>query len=155
VESIVRVIMKTLILALGLTLVGCGTAKPPEKPADKPAEMAIAPADPSPAGKPAATTFASDDEYVAKATDIVHKLMDIFKADGKDCDKLAADVSKLVDDPVVAASTAYEKAHPEAKAKFDQQSTAMVKEFGATVTPAIRVCGDNEALKAAFKKLAE
>ena len=142
--------MKTLILALGILLVGCGTTKPPEKPADP----ATKPADPPPADKPAgAVTFASDDEYLSKTKEMVHKMVDIFKADGTDCDKLAADISKLLDDPVVAASKAYEQTHPDAKQKFDQQSQEMAKEVAGAATPAINACGQNPALKAAFAKM--
>src|SRR5512142_2931190 len=37
-------------------------------------------------------------DYEAKATDLMTKLTAVFAADGTDCDKLAGDISKFMDD---------------------------------------------------------
>jgi uncharacterized lipoprotein NlpE involved in copper resistance len=129
--------MKTLILTLGITLFGCGK-KADDKAADKPA---------------AGAAFTSDDEYVTKGKEVVNKLIDAFKSGGQDCDKIAADVSKLVDDPVVHASKAYEKAHPDAKKKFDKEAKEIEKQFEAAATPAMTACANNKAFTDAFAKM--
>jgi hypothetical protein len=171
---------KTLILALGIALLGCGkkaddkkaddkkaddTTKPADKPTDKPADKpdmakpADKPADPATADKPAdkpaegGATFASDDEYLAKGKEAMGKLIDIFKADGKDCEKIAGDVTKLLQEPVFTQSKAYEKAHPDIKKKFGDATKDLEKQFEKEATPALTACAKNKAFTDAFAKM--
>ena len=164
--------LSTLVLALGLTTTGCSKKKDAatDKPAteaakpteEKPATPSAAPAtgepakaDPAAAAAPAggAVTFASDDEYVAASKAAVGQFMEVLKAAGTDCDKLAKGINDLAADPKVAAATAYEKAHPEAKKKFEEAAKAETEAFEKAMEPAFKACMDNEAVGAAIKKL--
>lgn len=164
--------VKTLsALCLALTLTATGCKKKDDAGAAKPAETAPAaagspakPAEGAPAAKtdtpaPAAggaITIASDDDYVAKGSMLIDKLTEIFKADGTNCDKLADDVSKMIDDNagLPAALDAYEKAHPDAKKKGEAASKDKTAAFESAATPAIGACKDNKKLGDAMNKLA-
>ena len=164
--------LSMIVLALGLATTGCSKKKDAagDKPAteaakpteEKPATPSAAPAtgepakaDPAAAAAPAggAVTFASDDEYVAASKAAVGQFMEVLKAAGTDCDKLAKGINDLAADPKVAAATAYEKAHPEAKKKFEEAAKAETEAFEKAMEPAFKACMDNEAVGAAIKKL--
>src|SRR5580698_5973787 len=74
-------------------------------------------------------TLTSDDEFIANGREIVRRLVAIFTDDGQDCDKLAADVSKLSQDPIWTASTHYEDAHPDVRERFAAEQAEMGKQF--------------------------
>ena len=108
---------------------------------------------------PAATggsgPIASSAEYRAKALGIMDGMIAVFaNADG-DCDKLAAAVTKFVDDtkPTFDAAEAWEKTHPEDKAETDRASEAKIKKFEEVATPVMTRCKDNKALDEAMKKM--
>src|SRR5215475_4935635 len=125
---------KTFALA-ALLLFGCSHSQPePAKPADPPVAK---PADPPP---PKTDTFANDDEYIAKGKEAFTKLIAIFKADGTDCEKLAADVTTLAADPTMAASKKYETDHPDIKTKFESIAKEMEGQFEQVATPALNAC---------------
>ena len=122
-----------------------GEAKPDEtKPADKPAE-------------PAAGGIANAAEYEAKAMEMSDKMTAMFAADGKDCEKLAGDMSKFIDEnkTMFAAAKAFEAAHPEAKKALDTKMEPKMKEMMEKMGPAMEACKDNKALKDAMTKLAD
>src|SRR5580698_4146910 len=97
-------------LALVIALLGCGG--PSHETATAP-QQAAAPA----VAKPDAgvLTLTSDDEFIANGREIVRRLAEIFTNDGQDCEKLAVDIAKLSADPIWAASTHYEDAHPDVR----------------------------------------
>jgi hypothetical protein len=166
--------ISTLFLAAALAVVGCG--KKNDAPADKveaakpvaaetapaadkaaPAADKAAPAadKAAPAADKAATpsapaatgaTVASDDEYLQKGTAMLTKLIDTFKADGTDCDKLATDIDAIHSDPQFAALETYEKAHADAKKKLDKASKDQTKAFETAATPAMKACQKNQKL---------
>ena len=147
------------------------------KPADKTATTAAKPAETkpgtpdqakpaeatTPAAAPAATAPAaagpvtSADDYQTRGTALLDKMTAIFAADGKDCAKIAADVSKYVDDnkAEIDAVTAYEKAHPADKKAWDEKNKAKTDDFMAKAGPAMDACKDNKALQDAMAKLPE
>lgn len=138
-------------LALGVTLLGCGTTRP----AETAAPPAATPAAQAPAAKPDAgeMTLASDDAFIANGEEIVRRLVDIFTNDGQDCEKLATDVTKLSADPIWAASTRYEDAHPQVRDRFRQESDAMRQQFAAVAMRAMTACAENQAFADALAKM--
>jgi hypothetical protein len=126
----------------------------PAKPADPAAPAAVTP----PAGTTAAptggdVTIASDDDYMTKGKAMIGKMLDTFKADGTDCDKLAADITAITNDATVKALDAYEKAHADAKKKFDAAMKDQTKAFETAATPAITACAKNQKFMDAVSKL--
>jgi hypothetical protein len=139
--------MRSTLLALGL-VVGCGGSKATETPATPPAAP-LRNAGPD-AGSLALT---SDDEFIANGRAIIQRLIAIFTADGQDCEQLAADVSKLSEDPIWSASTHYEDAHPEVRERFAAEQAEMGERFGAVAGPAMTACATNQAFIAALAKM--
>ena len=148
--------LKTLVVALcSFALVTACGKKDEAKSADpKPAESK--PGEAKAGDKPAAGAgFATAQEYEAKAMGLMDKAIAIFAGAGKDCDKLATDLNKFMDDNKAAfeSATAFEKANPAAKAALDKKSEAKQKEFQDKGGPAIEACKDNKSLKAALEKM--
>ena len=128
------------------------------KPADTTAPAAAPAAPAAPAAAPAAAgPVTSADDYQTRGTALLDKMTAIFAADGKDCAKIAADVSKYVDDNKgeIDAVTAYEKAHPADKKAWDQKNKAKTDDFMAKAGPSMEACKDNKALQDAMAKLPE
>jgi len=96
-----------------------------------------------------------DASYEAVGNDFIGKTTTVLDADGKDCDKLATDLSKLFDDrkSTISALLAYGEAHPEIKKAVMAKHKAESDAFDARVNAAFAACGENEALAAAFAKL--
>lgn len=149
--------MRTLLLATLLVLTACNKKEEPkadpaaekkegEKPADpaKPAE-----------GAPPESNIVDDVDYESKGTDMTNKLLAIFAAAGKDCDKIAADLTVFTDQnrKLFDALKAYEKAHPEAEKKFDEKMKPREKEFEEKLTPAMEACQNHEGLKKAMNNM--
>jgi hypothetical protein len=164
--------LSTLVLALGLTTTGCSKKKDAatDKPAteaakpteEKPATPSAAPAtgepakaDPAAAAAPAAgaVTFASDDEYIAEGKAMLGKVLEVFKAAGTDCDKLAKGLNEMAADPKIAATTAYEKDHPEAKKKFMEATQGDMEKFMEVMGPALGACKDHKGVGDAMTKM--
>ena len=137
--------MKNLLVLIAF-LAACGghnettqqpTTPPPATTADQP----------KPADKPAAApagAITSDDEYISKGSGLITKMVDIFKADGANCDKLADDLDKLHDE--VAPLDAYDKDHPDVKAKFEKAVEKRQNEMMSAMGPAMQSCANNEHL---------
>lgn len=115
-------------------------ATPPEAPAGQPAKPAVA--------------IANAAEYDAKATDTTEKILAIFKAGGKDCDKLAADLTKFAEEygPTLEGIKAFEDANPEAEKAFEEKMKPREKEFEA-IGPTFEACKDHAGLAAAIQKM--
>ncbi len=135
-------------------------AKPVEPTAVKSAPEAPTAAAPAKATEPAkpaviAVTIASAAEYDTKATELFDKLVGVFAADGKDCDKLAADLTKLTDEQgaLFAGLQAFEQANPDAKQAFDDKMKGREKDYEAKVAPSFEACQKHEAVIAAIAKL--
>ncbi|MDB4952448.1 MAG: hypothetical protein JWO36_17 [Myxococcales bacterium] len=162
--------LKTLAFTtctLFLVLTGC-KKKDETKPADQTAETKPGEAKPSeakpseakpaePAPAAAGVTIANIADYEAKSGELMDKLTAIFVADGTNCDKLAGDVNKFVDDnkPSIDATAAYEKAHPDDKKAVTEKEKVKTKEFESKAGPSIDACKDNKAFQTAISKLPE
>jgi len=130
-------------------------AKPTEaaKPADKPADQ---PAD-KPADKPAAgKTIANADEYTKLGMEMMDKMTAIFADAGKDCDKLATNLTKFNDENqgMKEATEAFEKANPDVKKAFDEKAKASMEKFMQAAGPAMEACKDHAGVKTAMEKMA-
>ncbi|HEX2689119.1 MAG TPA: hypothetical protein VHN14_21000 [Kofleriaceae bacterium] len=148
-----------LLLSTSLALFGCkkkdnAAAPPTESNAmAKPGAPAGAPAPAAPAG---GATIASDEDYVKTGTAMLDKMVGIFKGAGTNCDKLADDITKMAteNDAIIKASEAYEKAHPDAKTKFEAATKDQMKSFEEVAGAAISACKDSKKLQEAMTKLA-
>ena len=124
-----------------------GEAKPEAKTEEKPTEAA----------KPAGEGFANAGEYEAVAMEMSDKMIAMFGAAGKDCDKLAGDMSKFIDENKTkfASAKAFEAAHPDAKKALDTKMEPKMKEMMEKMGPAMEACKDHKGLKDAMTKLAD
>ena len=129
-------------LALGVAL-GCGGSNQDTTVANTAATPAA----------PATVTINSDDEFLANGREIMRRLVAIFTTDGNDCAKLAADITKLSQDPIWPASTHYEDAHPDVRETYATEQAEMGQQFGSAVVPAMTACADNDAFAAALAKM--
>ena len=155
--------LSPLFFAIALAAFGCSKKTDKAPPvADKTApaapttddKAAETPPAAAPTAAPAAAgDIASDADYIAKSKVAMTQLVDMFKADGTDCDKIAADLEKLQTDPQFVAIEAYEKAHPDAKKQLDAETKDQEKAFEAAAEPGIKACQDNEKVMNALSKL--
>jgi hypothetical protein len=136
-----------------------GDKKPPEAqdaapPADAPDIDAPPPID---AAVPdaAPVKFANAAEFEAKGTGLTNSILAVFKTAGKDCDKLAADLTKVLDDNLglIEGIRAFEKENPKEAKAFDKKMKPRQKEFEATIGPAMEACQDHEGLQKAVQRL--
>jgi len=100
--------------------------------------------------KPAAADIANDDDYMKKASAGLDEAMAALKADGQDCDKVGDDLSKLLSDPTNLAVEAYEKAHPDAKKKWEDATKEQKVAFEGLVMPVFKACKDNKKFQDAM-----
>lgn len=92
----------------------------------------------------------SEAEYVATDVEMLKKVVDVYKADGDDCDKLATDLTTLLADPKFAAMTAYEQAHPDFQPKPDALAEATVTEFKSAAGRVREKCAGNQRYRDAL-----
>jgi hypothetical protein len=147
--------MRTILLATLLVLTACKkeAAKPAEPgAAEKKADDKTAPAA-APAGD--GPTVANAQQYEALGMDMTNKLLAIFAADGKDCDKLAADMTKFGEEnrKTFEAIKNFEKANPDAEKAFDEKMKPREKEFEEKLSPAFDACQNHEGMKKAMQSL--
>jgi hypothetical protein len=144
--------MRTILLATLLLFTAC-KKKDETKPAEAPAaeKKAADPAAPA-AGE---VKVADAAQYETLGTDLTNKLLALFAAGGKDCDKLAVDLTKFGDDnrKVFEALKAFEKDHPDAEKAFDEKMKGREKEFEEKVGPAFEACQNHEGMKKAMQNM--
>jgi hypothetical protein len=126
----------------------------PGQPADpaKPADPAAKPAD------PAATPATGNNALETQGIAMMHRMADMFVADGHDCDKLANDIKAFViqNKALMGQLTAMEKQQTEAeRAAFETRNRAMQEEMMAKVSPVMDACSDNKEVEAAMKELTD
>jgi hypothetical protein len=154
VDNSMRCLSTLLYLGLGITSFGCSGPSHDTK-AGETAMPVATPAVPLQTTRPDAgsVTLTSDDEFIANGREIVHRLETIFTNDGQDCARLAADISKLSEDPIWSASTQYEDAHPEVRERFAAEQAEMGERFRPIAAPAVTACAENNAFAAALGKM--
>jgi hypothetical protein len=95
-------------------------------------------------------------DYEARSVALLDKLSAVFVADGKDCDKLATDLNKFMDENKAAmqAEMAYGKAHPDDKQAVDKKVEAKANAFADKVLePAMAACQSNKGVQEAMAKI--
>jgi hypothetical protein len=151
----------TILLTLSATL-AFAACKKEQKPAAgeaaKPAagEAAKPVAGETPAAPAAGGAITSDADYEAKAMGAMDKMTAIFAADGKDCDKLAADMTKFgaENKALMVSSKAYEKEHPDAKKALDEKMKPKMEGMMGAMGPAMEACKDHKGLADAMTSMA-
>jgi hypothetical protein len=123
------------MLALAAGCGGGGQNTQPTQPEPAPVSNTTTPAAPSPAPVGA---IANDDDYLVKAEAMANRLIEMFRVDGANCEKLAADLDRFRID--AASILDYENSHPEAKTKFDDRMKARQLDLTNAMTPAIQAC---------------
>jgi hypothetical protein len=120
--------------------------KPAAGEAAKPTEKAAAPGG----------AITSDADYEAKAMGAMDKMTAIFAAAGKDCDKLAADMTKFgaENKALMVSSKAYEKDHPEAKKALDEKMKPKMEGMMGAMGPAMEACKDHKGVADAMTSMA-
>jgi len=100
-------------------------------------------------------TIASDDDYVKQASAMLETMTGTIKSAGTDCDKLADGITKMISDNGSKMTTldAYEKAHPDAKKKFEDVAKDKTKAFEAAAGPGMSACQNNKKVSDAFAKI--
>lgn len=161
--------MKTnIVIALCATFLFVAACKKKEEGAPAPAAGETKPADPKTADtKPAVpkTTeqsaetklsepavggaIASSADYESKAMAAMDKMTAIFAAGGKDCDKVASEMIKFVDEneTLIKSAKAWEKDHPDEKKVFDTKVKAKREDFMAKAGPTMQACKDHKGFK--------
>jgi len=94
-------------------------------------------------------------DYEAKSTDLMTKISAVFTADGKDCDKLGADLGKFFTDNKATfdAIDAFEKGNADAKKAFNTKTKAQQDDIGGKMNAVGDACKDNKAFMDAMSKV--
>jgi len=103
---------------------------------------------------PGGGAIRSDDDYVAQGSRLLDRLIETFQRGGTDCNKLAGAIAALATDPAMKSLQTYEKAHAEAKAKFDAASRDKMQAFEEAAGPALTACENHKKFNDAFARLA-
>jgi hypothetical protein len=154
----------TLLVTLSITLAlaACKKEEKPAaageaaKPAAGEAAKPVAGETPTPAAPAAGGAIASDADYESKAMGAMDKLTAIFAAAGKDCDKLAAEITKFgaENKALMVSSKAYEKDHPDAKKALDEKMKPKMEGMMGAMGPAMEACKDHKGLADAMTSMA-
>lgn len=160
--------MLTRILIASVLLAG-GCKKPDDakpapavnKPESAPAGSAMsAPAAPAAPSAPAATAAAGGldaTSYETRAGKFMQDFTKTFASAGTDCDKLAANVNKFIDDnkPLILEMKEYEKTHPEAKTALDDKMQVEYKKQQETMLPVLKACAEKKPVQEALARFDE
>jgi hypothetical protein len=140
-------IIQAVACLLSLAILACG-GKDKASESTTPASNAA----PTQAPPAAPRTFATNAEYETTATEMTNKMIAIFEAGGKDCDKLAADFTAFGKEhgPTLEALRSYEEAHPEAREAFEKSMKARDAEMEKKLLPSMEACMNHEGLKKAM-----
>ncbi|MBV8760805.1 MAG: hypothetical protein JO257_26160 [Deltaproteobacteria bacterium] len=107
--------MRTLSLMLGL-LVACG-------------------------GTQAKTTINTQQDYETTVSQIIDEVIEVFKADGINCQLVNSDLKSINKSQKLAAAKDWASKNPDAKATAKQKIAARRAELDKAAEPAIRQCG--------------
>jgi hypothetical protein len=140
-----------------MMIAACKTDKPatpaPAAPAASVTPAASAkPVDP--AAKPAAPA-ATNSELETRGIAMMQHLADVFAADGKDCDKLAADIKAFVADnkPLLTQLAALDQQQNDAQRDaFSARNAEVQAAVAAKMQGAMTACGANPGVLAAMKE---
>lgn len=121
----------------------------------KPADPAVKP--PEPPAEPA-QGLGKNTELQDKGIAMMQRMADMFVADAKDCDKLAADIKKLVADNkslLVALNAEAAKQTDQERTLFEARNKATQDAVNAKMTPVGQACASNKNFLDALKSPTE
>jgi hypothetical protein len=168
--------LRTLHIALFSALLMAAACKKDDKPAEtkpaetttavepaKPTDPAVAPADPAkpadPVAKPAEpavpASAGKNNELETKGIAMMHQMGDMFAANAKDCEKLAAGIKTFIvqNRPLLEQLAQLEKTQSDAEKKaFAERNLGAQEEVMKKMTPGIDACGENASVMAAMKE---
>ena len=136
-----------------------GIAPPPVATASKPAAQPALPAAPEPAAPatppPAVPAAGSNTELETKGLAAMQRMADLFAADARDCDRLAADLKAFIADnkPLIAQLITLEDHQSDAqRAAFTRRNAATQAAIGLKMQSALTSCASNPGVLAAMKE---
>jgi hypothetical protein len=143
-------------LSMAMLFAACKTDKPEPRPeVAKAAVPAAKPAAPEvPAVKPAAPA-ASNTELETKGIAMMQRMADMFAADAKDCDKLAADLRTFIasNKPLLTQlADADQQQNDEQRDAFSARNAEVQAAVAAKMQSAMATCAANPAVLAAMKE---
>jgi hypothetical protein len=127
----------------------------PADPTAKPADPAAKPADPVAPTAAASAATGTNSELETKGVAMMQRMADMFAADAKDCEKLAADVKGFIaqNKELLGQLMAMEKKQSEPeRTAFEARNKAVQDAMMQKMTPAMNACRDNKSLEAAMKE---
>jgi hypothetical protein len=134
------------------------SAKAPD-PVAKPASAAPRSADPAmpadPAARSAAAPRAIDPDLEVKGIAMMQRLADVFVADAKDCDKLAADIKAFVaqNRPLLSQLAAMEQQETDQQRDdFSRRNREVEVAIAQKMQSGMALCAANPAVLAAMKE---
>lgn len=152
-------------LSAVMTVAACKTSDKPAPPAPAPARTAAPAAKPTaptavpadPAAKPAdpAPTAAVTRELQGKAVAMMQRMADMFAADGKDCEKLAADLKAFIADnkDLLSRLEAMEaQESSEERGAFLTRIASVQADVAVKMQGAMTACAANPSVLAAMKE---
>lgn len=154
---------RTFTIALFSATMVVAACKNADKPAGDPAARAAAVADkPTPVTVAAKATGSAapaadpgkNSELETRGIALMQQIADLFAADGKDCEKLGADVKAFVAKhrPLLVELTTMEKAQsPAERTAFDARNHAVQEAVAEKMSPAMTACREHPSLIAAMK----
>ena len=144
----------TLSAALTVTAAACKTDKPAQSKPAASAEASKPAAKPSAVPELAAGKATSNSELETKGIAMMQRLADVFAADAKDCDKLAADIKAFVAEnkPLLAQLAAMDQQQSdEQREAFTARNAEAQAAVAAKMQGAMTACASNPSVLAAMK----
>jgi hypothetical protein len=156
-------VLLLLVILLGAAIAGCKTSKPAAKKSDeaKPVETAApgdqprlpdpAPRDPPGRDDPAT---GSNTELQDKGLAMMTRMSDVFAANAGDCDKLAAEIKKMIEtnkDLLGQLQADDLKQTGVQRTAFEARNKAVMDTAIAKMAPVAKACRENETFMAVMR----
>lgn len=147
-------------LSAVMTVAACKTSDKPAVPAPAPAKVAApagkpAPADPAAKPDSPALAEAARAELQTRAVAMMQQMADMFSTDGKDCEKLAADLRSFVADNRGVLSqieAMQQQASEDEREAFSTRMRAVQAAVATKMQGAMTACAANPSVLAAMKQ---
>jgi hypothetical protein len=145
-------VLLLLVILLAAAIAGCKTSKPAAKKSDeaKPVETA-APRDPPGRDDPAT---GSNTELQDKGLAMMTRMSDVFAANAGDCDKLAAEIKKMIEtnkDLLGQLQADDLKQTGVQRTAFEARNKAVMDTAIAKMAPVAKACRENETFMAVMR----
>ena len=104
-------------------------------------------------GAPQKVTINTQQEFEGVVVQVIKEVIDIFNADGINCQLLSSDLRQVKGSPKVVAAKEWVSAHPDAKPTVQPKIEENRAELEKASTPGVRQCGVN--LKTVFDDMTQ